>query len=59
MIDRAKVQPIARPARMKKRHWGLILSFVLMVLLPFAGVVYYLGTHATDQYLSTNVVFGF
>ena len=54
VIDPSMVQPIARPARMKTRHWGLILSFVLMVLLPFAGVVYYLGTHATDQYVSVT-----
>jgi capsular polysaccharide transport system permease protein len=48
-----QVRPIAEPARMKRRHWGLLLSFVLMVLLPLAGTVYYLWTHAADQYAST------
>lgn len=48
------VQPIASPARMQRRHWGLMLSFVLMVLLPLATVVFYFWTYATDQYLSTT-----
>jgi len=48
------VQPIARPARMKKRHWGLMTSFVAAVLLPFAAAVFYLWTQASDQYMSTT-----
>ncbi|MDO6586845.1 sugar transporter [Salipiger sp. 1_MG-2023] len=49
-----EVAPIAAPARMKRRHWGLILSFVLMVLLPFAVTVVYLTEVAADQYSSTT-----
>ena len=49
-----QIQPIARPARMKRRHWGLVISFLLMVLAPVAGVSFYLWTYATDQYLSTT-----
>ena len=49
-----QVQPIARPARLKTRHWGLIFSFFLLVLAPLCGVVFYLTTYANDQYLSTT-----
>ena len=49
-----EVQPIAAPARMKRRHWGLVASFLLMVLAPLAAVILYLWTAATDQYLSTT-----
>ena len=45
--------PVARPARMKKRHWGLIASFTLLVLAPLAAAVFYLFAVAEDQYAST------
>ncbi|MGD9861815.1 MAG: sugar transporter [Pseudodonghicola sp.] len=48
-----QVMPIARPARMKRRHWGLVASFGAMVLLPLAAVILYLWVAANDQYLST------
>ncbi|WP_245513832.1 sugar transporter [Antarcticimicrobium luteum] len=48
------VQPIARPARLKKRHWGLLASFVLIVLAPLVATVFYLWTQASDQYMSTT-----
>lgn len=48
------VQPIAQPARMKKRHWGLMASFVLMVLAPLAAAIFYLWVEASDQYMSTT-----
>ena len=54
VADLVEVQPIARQARMKRRHWGLMLSFVLMVLVPFGATVFYLWTYAQDQYLSTT-----
>ena len=49
-----QVQPIAQPARMKQRHWGLVFSFLALVLAPLAGVVFYLWTYAEDQYISTT-----
>jgi len=49
-----QVQPIARPAQMKPRHWGLAFSFLLMVLGPLVGIIFYLWTTATDQYISTT-----
>ena len=42
--------PAARPAQ--ARHWGVLASFVLLVLLPFAASVWYLYTRAADQYHS-------
>lgn len=48
------VQPIARPAGMRPRHWGLLASFVIFVLAPLAAAVFYLWTYATDQYASTT-----
>ena len=49
-----QVAPTAGPARMKRRHWGLLCSFVLMVLAPLAAVIFYMWTIANDQYLSTT-----
>ena len=49
-----QVQPIARPAHMKRRHWGLVLSFILMVLGPLVAIVFYLWVFAQDQYISTT-----
>ena len=49
----ALVRPVARPARMHRRHYGLIASFVAMVLLPVGLVAGYLYTRAADQYAST------
>ncbi len=48
-----EVAPIAQPAHMRRRHWGLVLSFVLLVLLPLMVSAWYLWAKATDQYAST------
>ena len=47
-----EVAPIARPAHMRARHWGLLFSFMLFVLGPVAGAGWYLWTRAVDQYAS-------
>lgn len=54
-----QVQPSARPvrrpvqaARFRRRHFGLILSFVIMVLVPISVVAFYLWVVAEDQYIS-------
>ncbi|MDE4175237.1 sugar transporter [Phaeobacter sp. PT47_59] len=49
----APAYPVARPAQMRRRHWGLVVSFLLLVLAPLAAVVFYLFTIAEDQYIST------
>lgn len=48
-----EVLPTAPPARRKRHHIGVILSFVLMVLGPVAGACWYLYERAVDQYAST------
>jgi capsular polysaccharide transport system permease protein len=49
-----QVQPLAQKATMKKRHWGVLFSFALAVLLPLSGIVIYLWWFAEDQYSSTT-----
>ena len=46
------VRPVAGPARLKKRHWGLITSFLFLAVIPFVATVAYLFTVAEDQYHS-------
>lgn len=45
--------PQAGPARLRPRHRGVILSFVLVVLLPLLCAVTYLFAVAQDQFAST------
>ncbi|MFZ7094102.1 sugar transporter [Primorskyibacter sp. 2E233] len=44
---------MASSARMKRRHWGLALSFLVVVVVPFLCVGLYLWLVAEDQYSST------
>lgn len=48
------VRPVAQPAKMRRRHWGVIWSFVILVLLPLGGVIGYMSLVAQDQYASTT-----
>lgn len=43
----------ARAARLRWRHWSLLGSFAVLVLLPAALAAWYLWTRAADQYAST------
>ena len=47
------VRPTARPARIQRRHMGIMLSFLVVVLIPFVLSVGYLYLIAQDQYAST------
>lgn len=47
------VRPVAQPARRKRRHWGLLFTFLLMVIGPIAVTWWYLSNRAADQYAST------
>ena len=47
-----EIAPVAQPARMRTRHWGLSLVFLVMVALPLAVAGTYLWTRAVDQYAS-------
>ena len=46
------VMPPASPAAFEKRHFGLVISFVLLVILPTFLAGFYLYTRAADQYAS-------
>ena len=46
------IRPPASPARVKKRHRGLGLSFALVVAVPLLIVTVYLYVFAQDQYTS-------
>jgi capsular polysaccharide transport system permease protein len=49
----ARARPVAKPATVKKRHLGLILSFAFMVLVPASLSALYLYIRGVDQYAST------
>ena len=42
----------ASAARMRKRHWGLMATFIMFVLAPAAAAAWYLWAVALDQYSS-------
>lgn len=44
--------PIAGPARVRSRHWGLIAAFTTLVVLPVLASALYLWLVAADQYAS-------
>lgn len=46
-------RPPASPARPKRRHFGILLSFLLLVLAPFGVAAIYLHESARDQYASS------
>lgn len=50
---RVNTVPAGR-ARMRWRHWGILLSFLVLVLAPFGAVAYYLYNVSVDQYASTT-----
>lgn len=52
--DVVAIRPIAAPASMKVRHWGLMISFALAVLLPLTLTCLYLWLIAADQYGSSS-----
>lgn len=52
---RPKAKPVPPPVahgRLRRRHYGVVVSFLLMVLLPVAVAGWYLYTRAADQYAS-------
>lgn len=53
LLKAEKRTPVAAPAKMKKRHWGVLVSFTLLVLAPLLAVIFYLTTIAEDRYAST------
>jgi capsular polysaccharide transport system permease protein len=53
-VSVVEVQPLAQPARMKRRHKGVMFSFVVLVIAPLALLGFYLWEIAADQYGSTT-----
>lgn len=51
-LSATAVPAVAQPARMKKRHWGVLGSFVAVVLVPLVAITMYLFVVAEDQYVS-------
>lgn len=49
-----QIRPVAKPAKLKKRHRGLMASFVFLVLVPLIVASVYLWVFAEDQYASTT-----
>ena len=47
------IRPLANKAKRKPRHWGLIVAFLVIVILPTSAAVWYLNDRAVDQYAST------
>lgn len=45
---------LALPAHLKQRHWGLVYTMLLVVVLPLLVVAGYLYSIAEDQYASTT-----
>jgi len=49
-----EVKPVAGPAQMKRRHWGVLSSFFVLVAVPFFAAISYLFFVAEDQYHSIS-----
>ena len=47
------IRPLAKKARTRRRHWGVLFFFLLIVVAPTASTVWYLNERAVDQYAST------
>lgn len=48
-----EVQAKAGPARIRRRHWGLMLSFLVLVVAPLVAIFVYLTEYAAPQFAST------
>lgn len=47
------IYPPARSVRVRRRHWGVVLSFLFMVVAPTIAAGWYLWERATDRYISS------
>ena len=46
------IKPLAKPAKMRSRHWGIIATFLMLVIVPFLAIVSYQFFVAQPQYHS-------
>jgi len=49
----SRVRPVAGSAKIRRRHFGLLISFILMVATPSGITTWYMETRAADQYASS------
>ncbi len=49
-----QIRPLAQAAGLKRRHRGLVVSFLALVITPLLITMLYLGFVAQDQYASTT-----
>ncbi|MFT5066363.1 MAG: capsular polysaccharide transport system permease protein [Reinekea sp.] len=47
------IRPLAKKAKQRPRHWGLLCAFIIVVFLPVGATSWYLWERAVDQYAST------
>lgn len=47
------VRPLPRPARLKRRHFGAMIGFLLFVIAPTALAFWYVTERAAPRYVST------
>ena len=52
VLPQPSVPMASTKARLRRRHWGVLISFLILVVLPTCGAVYYLFAIANDQYSS-------
>ena len=48
-----QIRPVAEKATMRSRHWGVLISFILGVVLPVLASAAYLCLVSEDQYASS------
>jgi capsular polysaccharide transport system permease protein len=53
-LNAIKTRALAKAARMRKRHWGVLVSFIAIVIIPLFIVAVYLWAIADDRYASTT-----
>lgn len=51
-VEQILVHAPAPKAKMRQRHWGLILSFIIFVVAPVSVAGWYLWERAADRYVS-------
>ncbi len=52
--EQAPARPRVEPAKLRKRHFGLMISLVVVIFLPLLLTIIYLYVFAEDQYASNT-----
>jgi len=51
-FEAMKIAPPATAFKRRKRHWSVLVSFIVVVVIPIAVIWWYLSVRAADQYVS-------